>query len=452
MEIEEPQGTRRYRKLISPLQTDDSTVSVGKKPGLNSRSIGVENFKFSFKSYLIGSECFSYRCNHRSICKCLVNIPINGNFNSFLEINESIANYAFINEHSEACKTLNEANDRSKDSLIQVEKFESNFSVLRAFVEQNPLFEPRIIKVEMLKKQQKFKLIQIAKVVQEIRNELFVRDPDKVFSSVYCKALDSDQNAFNLFKSHVKIPYFPKNKNILCATQEFVILANNPMLKHLSAAKQWFLDATFKVAPQNFKQILNIIIYIPHLNIYYPACHIFMSHKTEELYSMAFQCLKQVALNIGNFVLEPKIIMCDFEQAMRKSITKLFPQINLSGCYFHFVKALYDKLTKLGLRKKTYKPKCQVLISYIQLLSHCPQDARETLFAELEAKFKNEDKKFSQFFKYFRKNWLKNPFMDELYTALETDDDIKFIRTNNPCETFHLFLGNLYILLTNVIQ
>jgi len=92
------------------------------------------------------------------------------------------------------------------------------------------------------------------------------------------------------------------------------------MLKQLSSCLQWFLDATFKVAPQGYKQIFNIIVYTPSLKMFYPACHVIMSHKTEELYTMVLLSLKQIAKSARKFVLELKIIMLDFEAVMRNAL------------------------------------------------------------------------------------------------------------------------------------
>jgi len=107
---------------------------------------------------------------------------------------------------------------------------------------------------------------------------------------------------------------------------------------------------------KNSYQILpvNIIVNISHLKIFYPACHIFMTHKTAELYSITFSNLKTISETL-KFLLHPTFIMCDFENGLRNSLKQCFREANLSVCYFHYTKCLFQKLKKLGLRKFPFK-------------------------------------------------------------------------------------------------
>jgi len=139
------------------------------------------------------------------------------------------------------------------------------------------------------------------------------------------------------------------------------------MLVQLSNKQQWFLDCTFKIASQGFKQLLNIIVYNPKFKLYYPACYILLSHKTEEIYYMALECLKQITSSL-NIELKPSVVMTDFEKALRNALSKSFPKAKLSGCYFHFTKCLWEKCSKLGLRTKDFKQKSRLLISFSKLL------------------------------------------------------------------------------------
>ena len=46
--------------------------------------------------------------------------------------------------------------------------------------------------------------------------------------------------------------------------------------------------------------------------------------------------------------------MSDFEISLRKAIIKNFPNSEIMGCYFHFVKNLFTKCKKLGLCNKDH--------------------------------------------------------------------------------------------------
>ena len=212
------------------------------------------------------------------------------------------------------------------------------------------------------------------------------------------------------------------------------------MLKQLSISPQWFIDATFKVAPKGYYQLLNFIIYIPHLKLFYPACFAFMTTKTQELYYAVFESVKMIA-GLNSFSLNPETIMCDFERGMRNSIAKAFGGAKLVGCYFHFTKCLFTKMNKLGLRKATFKIRALALIYYFQIISHCAEEKRKDFLEEIKSIYKKENSKFNNFIGYFEKYWLKNPFLDNLFNAIQENEDLTFIRTNNPCEVFHHYLS-----------
>jgi len=437
MEIE---PTRSIRRLILPQSI--SSESQKPKPGPNSKNISLNNHNYTFKQYLSGSKAFSYRCTNRNRWKCLLTIPLNENFDESRELKAAVIKGFTLMNHSEEC--LNKVHQENYNMAEEVEigQLKSEIEVLEKFVQQNPLLEPKLVRVEMLKQQQKFKLWQIIKVIQEIRNQVFPRDSKKVFSTLYCKALDSEDPIFNLFRGYMSIPFFNSEESCLNIYQEFVILCNNPMMMKLAASKQWFIDGTFKVAPQGFKQILNIIVYLPAFKMYYPACHIFLTHKTQDCYSMALSCLNTIGLCHKNkFVFEPQVIMCDFEDGLRNALKVAFPKARLAGCYFHFTKALWEKISKMGLRKEEFKRKSIVLISYLQILVHTHPDLKQDFFGQIKDIYANEDSRYNTFFKYFIKNWLNNNFLEELFQALEEAEDLEFIRSNNPCEIFHGFLG-----------
>jgi len=44
----------------------------------------------------------------------------------------------------------------------------------------------------------------------------------------------------------------------------------------------------------------------------------------------------------------------------KRSLKKVFPEVKIAGCYFHFLKPLYDKVKKLGLSNKTIKSKLRL--------------------------------------------------------------------------------------------
>ena len=71
-----------------------------------------------------------------------------------------------------------------------------------------------------------------------------------------------------------------------------------------------------------------------------------MTNKSEELYATVLSALHAY---IPDF--KPLFALCDFEKASRNSFVTIFPHITLIGRWFHFTKAIYDKVKRLGLGK-----------------------------------------------------------------------------------------------------
>jgi hypothetical protein len=72
-----------------------------------------------------------------------------------------------------------------------------------------------------------------------------------------------------------------------------------------------------------------------------------MSNKSYELYLHIFTYIKFLLDKYSiNFNLNGKYFMMDFEKASRKAFKKVFPEAHLLGCYFHYIKALWNKEKK----------------------------------------------------------------------------------------------------------
>ena len=75
---------------------------------------------------------------------------------------------------------------------MAIELYDSDINVLEQFIRDNPLLEPKTVRAELLKKRQKFKKQQVIKKIQEVRSEIFSKDPLLTFTPKYCAALDNN--------------------------------------------------------------------------------------------------------------------------------------------------------------------------------------------------------------------------------------------------------------------
>ncbi len=124
----------------------------------------------------------------------------------------------------------------------------------------------------------------------------------------------------------------------------------------MAECDELFIDATFKVAPKKYYQLLNILGYILSHKIYVPSAHIIMNSKTKFAYKHIFSYLKELLSdNNINANFENKIITTDYEKSLRKAITEVLKPKYLQGCYFHFSKAIWKKCRDYGLTSKKFK-------------------------------------------------------------------------------------------------
>ena len=107
-----------------------------------------------------------------------------------------------------------------------------------------------------------------------------------------------------------------------------IILATSDNI--LVESSRWYLEGTFKSSPRLFFQILILHAELPSLtddrSWCLPTVYILLTHKDSAMYLEAFQAL---ASNCP--ILAPQLMMMDFEQALRSSLSSTFPSALVDG-------------------------------------------------------------------------------------------------------------------------
>ena len=154
--------------------------------------------------------------------------------------------------------------------------------------------------------------------------------------------------------------------------------------------------------------------------------------------------MKLYISNIKKILLDNKIdinkitdeYMLDFEPALQNSIKKTFQGCKISGCYFHYVKNLWEKAKRFGLCTKREMKITNILIFLFKLMPYINYDDRIELFNKIE-NFYTDNEKFKKIIKYYKKTWINNNYLN--YEEITQKEYLN--RTSNLLEYFHHLLN-----------
>ena len=318
----------------------------------------IDNKTYIFKEKLKGDkDLFTYLCKN---FKCRV--PININLENLKKLSDknNNENIDYIANKEHKCKSENNVKTIGPEKCTTEEQM---IREARKIIKANPLESLTYHKNKLEEYNIFFTDARINHLIYDIRNEIYPADEEILkninqITITYDDKLPNSKNlpfcpVYNKFINHCK-------KNRL---ESFIIITSFFLLKFLMNISHLFIDATFKIAPKNYYQILNIIGYDKTKNFNMPVFHIIMSNKSFESYNKIFQEILnlldeyKIKINFKNI-----IINCDFEKSLINAIRNNFKEIKIYGCYFHYVKALWKKASKLGLTKAKLLNNTKLLI------------------------------------------------------------------------------------------
>ena len=129
--------------------------------------------------------------------------------------------------------------------------------------------------------------------------------------------------------------------------QRIIIFGFHELLQQLTKRDvQFHIDATFTV-PKGFYQCL-IIGSFSELGVFLPCAYILMTRKNRMAYELAFS---QLNILLG-LKMKPGFVVHDFEKALYRAIKSCFPSADLTGCFFHWAKAISGNMIKAGFPKE----------------------------------------------------------------------------------------------------
>ena len=166
----------------------------------------------------------------------------------------------------------------------------------------------------------------------------------------------------------------------------------------ISECEELFIDGTFKMAPKNFYQILNIWGFLISKQLYLPLVHILMTSKNQICYKHVFLKLKQLLVdNNLDTDFKEKIIVTDYEKSLRSAIEEILNPKELRGCFFHFSKALWKKSREYGLTKKQFRKDGMLITFCFKMYPFIHNDNRVDYLDKLKTYIEKKDKRFMKY-------------------------------------------------------
>ena len=205
------------------------------------------------------------------------------------------------------------------------------------------------------------------------------------------------------------------------------------MFESLKESKLVNFDGTFHVVPKLFYQLFTVFIQDGHHA--FPAIHVLMSKKSEFLYE---EVLRKIVNLIPEF--QPQLAVGEYEKAPRNAFRTIYATIEVSGCIFHYTKAIWKRVKKLQL-SSTYT-KNSNFNKWIRSIMALPMLLKEEittvykLLSDVSCLNLNETEVTSlhKLKCHIKREWVnRNDF--SVYGSIQ--------KTNNCCEVYHKSLKSI---------
>ncbi|KAK3107398.1 hypothetical protein FSP39_013721, partial [Pinctada imbricata] len=183
-----------------------------------------------------------------------------------------------------------------------------------------------------------------------------------------------------------------------------LVFATADQLKCLAKAKTWYLDGTFKLVRPPFTQLFSVHAFLRSGDSMkqVPLAFCVMSWKRSKIYSKVLRHLLHV---LGE---APAVIsfMADFEAGIWKGLRRVFTDPTIHGCAFHWSKAVYTKVQKLGLQV-AYEERDDLnkFVRRVMALPLLPADHIRPAFAYLRSK-SSDQPSLVPLLDYVEETWL----------------------------------------------
>ena len=160
-------------------------------------------------------------------------------------------------------------------------------------------------------------------------------------------------------------------------SERIIMFGSARCVRFLEMSANWFFDSTFKVAPHLFFQVLVLHALLGWRTV---ACvFVLMPNKTEQTYMRVFAKLKSLFSS-----LQPRTAMSDFETAAINAFGRTFPNVEMTGCFFHLSQSVFRQAQALGLAEAyIHNEDVCLYVKSLPALAFCDPQVVPNAFEEL---------------------------------------------------------------------
>ena len=234
-----------------------------------------------------------------------------------------------------------------------------------------------------------------------------------------------------------------RNENFMIFKNSNIIIFQSPFQTELFIKynENIFADGTFYIAPIFSYQVFITRAYVPEINSFYTTSLSILRNKEQVTYELLFEELKKNACKYNNnIIITPKILHCDFEKGISNAAIKIFPNISIKYCIWHYKRSLEVQKNKLCHNEVEYNYNIYL---FYKAINNFPFINPEYIFdiynyIKIICQAKNYFH-FLKFLEYFKKTYLYNYDIQRWNYY----NDINHI-TNNASESFNNYLKKLF--------
>ena len=128
-----------------------------------------------------------------------------------------------------------------------------------------------------------------------------------------------------------------------CLEDRMIIFAREDMFIRFCNQNIIYMDGTFKTCPKQFAQLYTIHCFL--LGQMFSVIFALLPDKRQETCERLLSLLEAKAIELG-LDLRPMIVQTDFEMGMMNAVRSVFPLSRIRGCYFHYVKCIWEYIKK----------------------------------------------------------------------------------------------------------